>query len=391
MSVDQLESTSPGFITQLKGTLTQQRYKYATVFVDQFSRYTFVYLQKRVSSQETVMAKHAFERSAEQRGIKIKHYHANNGHFADNAFIQDCQANRQSLSYCGVNAHFQNGIAECCIRDLQEQTRTSMLYAMNKWRKMVIINLWPYAMRHANDVANARPRKGQELSPLELFSGVEIAPKLRHFHAFGCPTYVLDNALQSGQGASKWKERSRLGVYLGPSPNHARYIALVFNPRTGHMSPQFHFKFDDFFETVQAKATDLDAPDPEWKYLSGFATKKGTPKAVTKGGLDSLLAPQRGAIATASPQQETNENAQPVSHQQDLPVPLATDADEHQMAPEQPAIPAAAIPLQQPETPVAMARQTRNGRVIKNTPLYDQSMSLRDQGIVALGTSDRPG
>ena len=86
VSVDQLESMSPGFIAQLKGTLTQQRYKYPTVFVDQFSRYTFVYLRKRVTSQETVMAKHAFERSAEQRGVKIKHYHADNGRFADNAF-----------------------------------------------------------------------------------------------------------------------------------------------------------------------------------------------------------------------------------------------------------------------------------------------------------------
>ena len=249
VSVDQLESTTPGFIAQLKGTLTQQRYKYATVFVDQFSRYTFVYLQKRITSQETVMAKHAFERSAEQRGVKITHYHTDNGRFADNAFIQDCQANRQSLSYCGVNAHFQNGIAECHIRDLQERTRMSMLYAMNKWKKMVTINLWPYAMRHANDVTNATPRKGQELSPLEIFSGVQVAPKLRHFHAFSCPMYVLDNTLQSGQGSPKWKERARLGVYLGPSPNHARSMALVLNPRTGHVSPQFHVKFDDFFET----------------------------------------------------------------------------------------------------------------------------------------------
>ena len=322
VSVDQLESTSPGFITQLKGTLTQQRYRYATVFVDQFSRYTYVYLQKRITSQETVMAKYAFERAAEQRGVKIKHYHADNGRFADNAFIQDCQVNRQILSYCGVNAHFQNGIAERRIRDLQERTRTSMLYAMNKWRKMVINNLWPYAMRHANDVANATPRKGQDLSPLEMFSGVAIAPKLRHFHAFGCPAYVLDNALQSGQGAPKWKERLWLGVYLGPSPHHASSIALVLNPRTGHVPPQFHVKFDDFFETVQAKATDLDAPDPEWKYLSGFATKKGTPKATTKEGLDGLLAPRRGAITMGSPRQGNNEDDQPVDHQQVPPLPL---------------------------------------------------------------------
>ena len=383
VSVDQLESTSPGFIAQLKGALTQQRYRYATVFVDQFSRYTYVYLQKRITSQETVMAKHAFERAAAQRGVTIKHYHADNGRFADNAFIQDCQANNQILSYCGVNAHFQNGIAERRIRDLQERTRTSMLYAMNKWRKMVIINLWPYAMRHANDVANATPRKGQELSPLEMFSGVEIAPKLRHFHAFGCPTYVLDNALQSGQGAPKWKERSRLGVYLGPSPNHARSIALVLSPRTGHVSPQFHVKFDDFFETVQAKATDLDAPDPEWKYLSGFATKKGTPKAATKGGLDGLLTPRRGAITPGSPRQGNHEAVQPLDQEQDPPLPSANDAEAQETTDAHPAVPATTIPAQLPETPVAPVRQTRSGRVIKNTSRYEQSMTLRDQGIVA--------
>ena len=176
VSVDQLESNAPGLIAQLKGKLTQQRYKYATVFVDQFSGYTFVYLQNHLTSEETVMAKHTFEHSADQRRVKITHYHADNGCFADNAFIAHCKAQRQGLSYCGVNTHFQNGIAERRIRDLQEQTRTSMLYAMNKWKRIVLICLWPYAMRHANDVANATPRKGEDQSPLERFSGVNITP-----------------------------------------------------------------------------------------------------------------------------------------------------------------------------------------------------------------------
>ena len=64
VSVDQLESNTPGFIAQLKGKLTQQRYNYAMVFVDQFSGYTFVYLQHRITSEETVKAKHAFESAA---------------------------------------------------------------------------------------------------------------------------------------------------------------------------------------------------------------------------------------------------------------------------------------------------------------------------------------
>ena len=225
VSVDQLESNTPGFIAQLKGKLTQQRYNYATVF--QFSGYSFVYLQRCITSEETVQAKHAFERAAEQRGVKILHYHADNGRFADNAFIADCNAQRQSLSYCGVNAHFQNGIAERRIWDLQEQARTSMLYTMTKWKKMILICRWPYAMRHANDVANSTPRKGEDDSPVEKFSGVPVRPKLRHFHAFGCPTYVLDDALQSGQGVPKWKQRARLSVYLSPLPSHARTVALI--------------------------------------------------------------------------------------------------------------------------------------------------------------------
>ena len=122
VSVDQLESNSPGLIAQLKGKLTQQRYKYATIFVHQYSGYTFVFLQRCLMSEGTVQAKHAFERLADQRRVKILHYHTDNGRLADNAFIQDCKTQGQSLSYCGVNAHFQNGIVERCIWDLQELT-----------------------------------------------------------------------------------------------------------------------------------------------------------------------------------------------------------------------------------------------------------------------------
>ena len=37
VSVDQSESPMPGVIAQLKGILTKQWYKYATVFIDQYS------------------------------------------------------------------------------------------------------------------------------------------------------------------------------------------------------------------------------------------------------------------------------------------------------------------------------------------------------------------
>ena len=65
-----------------------------------------------IASNETVQTKTAFERYAEERGVHVLHYHANNGRFANNGFIENCQLNNQCLTYCGVNAHFQNGITE---------------------------------------------------------------------------------------------------------------------------------------------------------------------------------------------------------------------------------------------------------------------------------------
>jgi hypothetical protein len=57
--------------------------------------------------------------------------------------------------------------------------------------------------------------------------------------------------LQSGiAGPPKWEPRSRLGIYDGHSPSHAGLVALVLNPRTGHISPQFCVAFDDLFTTV---------------------------------------------------------------------------------------------------------------------------------------------
>ena len=234
------EPTTPGFIAQLNGLLMTQRYNYATIFVDQFSKLSFVFLQKWLTSAETVLAKQSFECFARDHGVKILHNHTNNGRFTDNGFIQACRDNNQGLTYCGVNAHFQNGMVEKRIQDLQEQARTMLLFAVHKWPHMLSMALWPYALRTANEVCNATPFEGQTKTPMELFVQVAIAPKLRHFHTFGCPTYILDNKLQGDKAIQKWQSISQLGIYLGPLPNHSQSVSLILNPHTGHTSPQYH-------------------------------------------------------------------------------------------------------------------------------------------------------
>ena len=84
----------------------------------------------------------------------------------------------------------------------------------------------------------------------------------------------------------KWQKRAWLGVYLGPSPNHSRTVHLILNPRTGHVSPQYHVKHDDFFETVSNKNSNFDSPEPEWKRLSGLV-KNGNKKSSDSEGATS--------------------------------------------------------------------------------------------------------
>jgi len=127
VSVDQLESPVQGFIAQLKGKLTKRRYGAATIFVDHASRLSYVHLQSRVTAEETVEAKRAFEAYARSHGVIVKHYHADNGRFAENLFMSAVAESGQTISFCGVSAHFQNGIAEKRIRDLSEQARKQLL------------------------------------------------------------------------------------------------------------------------------------------------------------------------------------------------------------------------------------------------------------------------
>jgi hypothetical protein len=51
-------------------------------------------------------------------------------------------------------------------------------------------------------------------------------------------------------GRQKWVPRSNIGVYLGHSPFHVGSVALVYNPSTGQVGPQYPVVFDDDFTTV---------------------------------------------------------------------------------------------------------------------------------------------
>jgi hypothetical protein len=118
VSIDQLISPTEGFVPTHRGTPTTQRYIGATVFVDHFSDFTYVHLMTKLDADSTVEAKLAFERVSASHGVVVKHYHADNGLFDTKTFRAAVLRSQQSLTFCGVNAHHQNGRAESRIKDV---------------------------------------------------------------------------------------------------------------------------------------------------------------------------------------------------------------------------------------------------------------------------------
>ena len=273
ISVDQLESSTPGFIGQIAGALTRQRIVGSTIFVDQASDLSYVYHHLSMTSEETVLAKESFERYAKSHGVTIKHYHADNGRFKDKAFMRSVEQNGQSISFSGVGAHHQNGIAEKRIGDLQRRATTLLLHAQRRWPDAITTHLWPYAVRAANDSRNNTVTHKYDECPMSRFCKTARVPPIRNQHHFGCPVYVLNKDMQDGKKARKWVDRTRIGINLGYSPRHAHSVSLVLNIETGLVSPQYHCSYDDLFETTTGTQA-RSIPRSKWQYKAGLAMKE---------------------------------------------------------------------------------------------------------------------
>jgi hypothetical protein len=220
VSIDQLESPVLGFIAQIKGSPQKARYNSATIFIYHYSDATYVHLQKSTNAQETLEGKHVFACWASSHNVKVKHYHADNGQFAETVFMSEVARKGQTICFCGVNAHFQNGKPERRIRVLQDLARSQLLHAMHRWPIAITTNLWPYAISNVCHSLNNTSKKVGEKTRIEMFTGSQVRLNLNHHYHICVPKYVLNNDLQLGRKISKWDARARVVIYLGKSPRH---------------------------------------------------------------------------------------------------------------------------------------------------------------------------
>ena len=101
-----------------------------------------------------------------------------------------------------MNAHFQNGIAEKAILNLQDQMRKLILHACARWPQSIYM-LWPYALRTACYVSNICLVDLEGESKLEKFSFVNVSPSLKRWDTFECLVFSLHSSMTAGKSIPK--------------------------------------------------------------------------------------------------------------------------------------------------------------------------------------------
>ena len=157
------------------------------------------------------------------------------------------------VTFCRVGAHHQNGIIEKKNKMLTLGAHTLLLHGMRMWPTMIDSMFWSFAMKAVAERHNKIQIDVMGQTPESILHNLQIKDiPVKSYHTLFCPAYVLDARLQSsgGAGPPKWEPCSRIGLYLGHSPFHVGNVALVWNPTTGRVSPQYHVMFDNDFTTV---------------------------------------------------------------------------------------------------------------------------------------------
>ena len=150
-------------------------------------------------------------------------------------------------------------------------------------------------------------------------------------------------------------------------------MSLVLNPRTGHVSPQFHVKHNEFFETVNGRHSNSDALAATWKELSGLALTK------SKNTVPSMIRHLREQVDV--PMGATDHMSQGVHHMNPLEVTEDTNQIEEVSAAASPCVTVQEeldASLEHPDE----QRQTHSSRVVHNTACYSEGLEQQEKRIV---------
>ena len=194
-----------------------ERYISVTGFVDHFSDFTYIQLMDKIYGESTVKAKHTFECVQKSHSVIIQNHHSKNGLFDTKIFKDAVYTAGQTLSFCGVNYHHQNGKVETSTKDVTPGSFTPLIHTAHQYPEAIHKELWTSALKEYTNLRNALPtgfKLGERIgkkwltdtyntSQMSKFTRNEIEANLNHLHTLESPVYAPNEKLKQKKSHKK--------------------------------------------------------------------------------------------------------------------------------------------------------------------------------------------
>jgi len=182
--------------------------KYFTVFVDEYTRYKWIYLHSSRKSAVEILERFILD-ATKGTNEKIEELRTDQAsEFMSEAFRAVLRKKEIRLQCAAAHDHFQNGRAEKAIQDICRMARCMLNYGH------VARDMWGWAVRYAVYIQNRLVRSDSGFSPYEM--RFEETPDISRLRVFGCTAYVARDKNESDFIIdTKLDPRGAKGCFLG--------------------------------------------------------------------------------------------------------------------------------------------------------------------------------
>jgi hypothetical protein len=227
--------------SDLSGKLPESlsKSRYFLVFIDDYSRVTWIYLLKTKTSEEILSCFKEFKSLVElQSGCKIKRFRSDNGkgeydnslfqHFLKEAGIQYEPAPPYSQSMNGVSERKMRSIHDA-IRSMLSESRLPSMF-------------WDEGAQSAVYTQNRSPTSTLDYvkTPFEAWCGSK--PDISNLRAFGCRAYM--NLHDGQREPGKYAPRALVGLHMGYQ-TATNKVWRVYSPEDRRVHQTADVRFDE--------------------------------------------------------------------------------------------------------------------------------------------------
>ena len=202
-------------------------YEYFITFIDDYSRYGYVYLMRHKSEAFDKFREYKAE-AEKQLGVHIKQLRSDRGGEYLSGEFKSYLAQEGIISQLSSpGTPQQNGVSEMRNRTLLDMARSMLSYSS------LPESFWGYALETTTYILNLVPSKSVSKTPTELWKGRK--PSLNHIRIWGAPAHVLVQKQQ------KLESRTEMCMFIG-YPKGTRG-GIFYNPKEKKVIVSTHATF----------------------------------------------------------------------------------------------------------------------------------------------------